>query len=145
MMVRKLFCLVLIPVAFYGCNQESESNTLFVELPGTTTGVQFENNLTFDQDFNIYTYRNFYNGGGVALGDINNDGLIDVYLTANQGPNRLYLNKGGFRFEDITDGARVGGTKAWSTGVSMAKSPLNSLVGKFQIPLVVESKVWNRR
>lgn len=120
MMVRKLFCLVLIPVAFYGCNQESESNTLFVELPGTTTGVQFENNLTFDQDFNIYTYRNFYNGGGVALGDINNDGLIDVYLTANQGPNRLYLNKGGFRFEDITDGARVGGTKAWSTGVSMA-------------------------
>lgn len=120
MMVRKLFCLVLIPVAFYGCNQESESNTLFVELPGTTTGVQFENNLTFDQDFNIYTYRNFYNGGGVALGDINNDGLIDVYLTANQGPNRLYLNKGDFRFEDITDRARVGGTKAWSTGVSMA-------------------------
>ncbi len=120
MIVRKLFYLVFIPLAFYGCNQKSDTNTLFVELPSTSTGVQFENNLTFDQDFNIYTYRNFYNGGGVAMGDINNDGLIDVYLTANQGPNRLYLNKGDFRFDDITDRAGVEGTKAWSTGVSMA-------------------------
>ncbi|MBL7862650.1 MAG: VCBS repeat-containing protein [Cyclobacteriaceae bacterium] len=119
-MARKLIYLVLVPCAFYGCNRESDLNTLFVELPGTRTGVQFENTLTFDQDFNIYTYRNFYNGGGVALGDINNDGLIDVYLTANQGPNRLYLNKGDFLFEDITDRAGVSGTKAWSTGVSMA-------------------------
>lgn len=119
-MVRKLFWLVIIPIAFYGCKPGSDSNTLFIELSGTRTGVQFENTLTFDQEFNIYTYRNFYNGGGVALGDINRDGLIDVYLTANQGPNRLYLNKGDFRFEDITDRAGVGGTKAWSTGVSMA-------------------------
>ena len=82
-------------------------------------GIDFSNDLAFDNDFNVYKYRNFYNGGGVALGDINNDGLIDLYLTSNQNQNKLYLNKGNFIFEDITDDAAVGGTKAWSTGVTM--------------------------
>jgi hypothetical protein len=93
---------------------------LFYELPPDSTGVNFINKLTFDKVFNIYTYRNFYNGGGVGLGDLNNDGLIDIYLVSNQGPNKLYLNKGDFKFEDITDKAGVAGTKAWSTGVSFA-------------------------
>ena len=82
-------------------------------------GIDFSNDLAFDNDFNVYKYRNFYNGGGVALGDINNDGLIDLYLTSNQNQNKLYLNKGNFIFEDITDDAAVSGTKAWSTGVTM--------------------------
>lgn len=107
-------------VVLAGCNRPDTQDTLFVELSSNKTGVKFENNLTFDQEFNIYTYRNFYNGGGVAIGDINNDGLVDLYLTANQGPNRLYLNKGNLEFEDITEQAGVAGTKAWSTGVSMA-------------------------
>ena len=93
---------------------------LFTLLPSDSTGIDFKNTLLFNQEFNIYTYRNFYNGGGVGLGDVNNDGLIDIYFTANQGPNKLYLNKGNFRFEDITDKAGVAGTKAWSTGVSLA-------------------------
>ena len=97
-----------------------QTKTLFEEMDSQSTGIAFKNMLTFSNDFNVYTYRNFYNGGGVALGDINNDGLIDVYLTANMLPNKLYLNKGNFQFEDITQKAGVGGTKAWSTGVSMA-------------------------
>jgi hypothetical protein len=84
------------------------------------TGIHFANNLPFDKDFNIYTYRNYYNGGGVALGDINNDGLLDVYLTGNVAPNKLYLNRGNFKFEDISEKAGVQGKRAWSTGVSMA-------------------------
>lgn len=82
-------------------------------------GIDFSNDLTFTDDFNVYKYRNFYNGGGVALGDINNDGLLDIYLTSNQGKNKLYLNLGDFKFKDITDQAGVGGSKAWSTGVTM--------------------------
>lgn len=100
--------------------QEHAGLTLFKSLGSSETGIQFANKLTFDQHFNIYTYRNYYNGGGVALGDVNNDGLLDIYLTANMTPNKLFLNRGGFRFEDVTEQAGVGGTRAWSTGVSMA-------------------------
>ena len=88
-------------------------------MDSTETGVDFVNDLNYDHEFNVYKYRNFYNGGGVALGDINNDGLLDIYFTSNLESNRLYLNKGGFKFEDITNTAQVGGTKAWSTGVTM--------------------------
>ena len=66
------------------------------------TGIDFENTLKYDRTFNIYTYRNFYNGGGVAIGDINGDTLADIYFSANMGPNKLYLNKGDFKFEDIS-------------------------------------------
>jgi hypothetical protein len=115
--------IVLIHFIFcMACSKEEKvvSDKLFVSVPFSESGVKFANNLSFDEKFNIYTYRNFYNGGGVGLGDVNNDGLIDIYFTGNLEPNRLYLNKGNFKFEDITDKAGVSGTKAWSTGVSMA-------------------------
>ncbi len=99
--------------------KNEETDTLFDLLEVAETGIDFSNDLSYDNEFNVYRYRNFYNGGGVALGDVNNDGLLDIYFTANQKPNRLFLNKGGFKFEDITDQAGVSGSKPWSTGVSM--------------------------
>lgn len=117
---RNVFLYVVLIAAWMSCRpKEEEKATLFREV-SRASGIVFSNILTFDNDFNIYTYRNYYNGGGVALGDINNDGLVDVYLTGNMSPNKLFLNKGDFTFEDITAKAGVDGTKAWSTGVSMA-------------------------
>ena len=87
----------------------------------TNSGIDFSNNLTNTPQFNILTYRNFYNGGGVAIGDINNDGLPDIFFTSNQGANKLYLNKGNMQFEDISIKAGFNPAKQqWSTGVVMA-------------------------
>ncbi|MDW3649013.1 MAG: VCBS repeat-containing protein [Bacteroidia bacterium] len=99
---------------------KEEEPQLFTQISSSASGIDFVNQLEYDKSFNIYTYRNFYNGGGVAIGDVNKDGLMDVYFTANMKSNRLYLNKGNFQFEDVTDKAGVAGTRAWSTGVTMA-------------------------
>ena len=120
-LLKKLFTIVLF-FLWMACakNQEKNPETLFTLIDPSHSGIEFTNKLKFDQKFNIYTYRNFYNGGGVALGDINNDGLIDVYLTGNMVHNKLFLNKGNFQFEDVTDKAGVAGKQNWSTGVAMA-------------------------
>ena len=97
----------------------SENETLFSLLPSEHTGIDFVNKVENQKNFNIFKYRNFYNGGGVAIGDINNDGLPDIYLTGNMEANKLYLNKGNLKFEDISDKAGVKGNKPWSTGVVM--------------------------
>ena len=86
----------------------------------TATGINFINNVQNTKDFNIFSYRNFYNGGGVATGDINNDGLADIFFTSNMGANKLYKNKGGFKFEDISSKAGIEETGNWNTGVVMA-------------------------
>ena len=125
--MNRFFLLgVLLTIGLYACKKELKqatevnSETLFSEMPSSVTGIEFVNQLEFNQEFNIYTYRNFYNGGGVALGDVNNDGLIDIYFTANMDQDRLYLNRGNWQFEDVTEKAQVSGKRAWSTGVSMA-------------------------
>jgi len=94
-------------------------NTLFTLIDPKVSRIEFSNDVIDGEKFNILTYRNFYNGGGIAIGDINNDSLPDLYFTANQKINKLYLNKGNFVFEDITEKAGVTGTKPWSTGVTM--------------------------
>jgi len=100
------------------CSTPDES-TRFTLLPSDQSGIAFENTLEFQADFNIITYPYFYDGGGVALGDINGDHLPDIFLTGNQVSNRLYVNKGGLKFEDATKQAGIA-SEGWSTGATMA-------------------------
>jgi len=97
-----------------------DQKPLFEQIHALDAGIDFQNTLRYADEFNVYRYRNFYNGGGVALGDVNDDGLPDLFLTGNQTPNRLFLNEGNFQFTDISEQASIVGTRAWSTGVSMA-------------------------
>jgi hypothetical protein len=116
--MKKIYSLLLFSF-LVSCNEAVNKEPQFELLTAKTTGINFNNDLISTDVFNVYKYRNFYNGGGVAIGDINNDGLQDIYLTSNLNENKLYLNKGDFTFTDITITANVGGSKAWSTGVSM--------------------------
>ena len=116
--MRNSLLIYFLIIFHFSCSERETK--LFEKLSPSKTGISFANNLSFKKDFNIFTYRNYYNGGGVGLGDINNDGLLDVYFTSNLNENKLYLNKGNFQFEDITTKAGVTGEKSWSTGVSLA-------------------------
>jgi len=126
--MKKIILLVaFLSLNFYSCLKEDlnekvpEENTppLFTLMSPEKTGFDFVNEIVNNKELNIFKYRNFYNGGGVAIGDINNDGLPDIYMTANMGPNRLFLNKGNLQFEEISEKAGVTGNKPWSTGVNM--------------------------
>ena len=121
-MNNKICWLAGLIVFLFSCSNNSDipENPLFINMESTDTGVTFSNEISPSQDFNIFNYRNFYNGGGVAIGDINNDGLVDLYFTSNQAENKLYLNEGNFKFTDITESAGVAGSRPWTTGVTMA-------------------------
>ncbi len=113
------FVLIL---AITSCNSKKDNaveNPLFKLLPSSQTGIDFNNKVVDTKDFNVFKYRNFYNGGGVAIGDVNNDGKPDIFFTSNQGKNKLYINKGNWQFEDVTEKAGVGGIHKWHTGVTM--------------------------
>lgn len=108
-----------LSLIFLALSCSKQNDTLFELMDNEEIGVSFVNKVEDREDFNIFRYRNFYNGGGVAVGDINNDGLSDIYFTSNMGSNKLYLNKGNWNFEDITEKAGVGGKGKWGTGVVM--------------------------
>jgi enediyne biosynthesis protein E4 len=115
--MKKFNLYTITLVMLFSCSQKKTTLTLFEKVENS--GINFSNNITNTRDFNIFSYRNFYNGAGVAIGDINNDGLPDIFFTANMGPNKLYLNKGNFKFEDISEKAGFHDKKQWSTGVVM--------------------------
>ena len=109
-----LFSIIL---SFISCNSKK---SLFTQLAAEKTGISFQNNILDTDSLNIMDYIYYYNGAGVAIGDINNDGLPDIFFASNTAGNKLYLNKGNMQFEDITAKAGVGDKNDWSTGVTMA-------------------------
>lgn len=113
-----LLCCALI--AFGDANVLQDSTTLFTLLSPAETGVHFTNKLVETDSLHVLNYEYLYNGNGVGIGDFNNDGLADVFFSGNTVQNKLYLNKGKLKFEDITDKAGVMGNGTWSTGVSIA-------------------------
>jgi hypothetical protein len=118
--LSRLSFLLAYLLIISACSKKQQDIVLFELMDKSWTGIDFRNDLVYDEKFNPYTFRNFYNGAGVALGDINNDGLVDIFIAGNQNENKLYLNKGNFQFEDITAKAGLAVAGIWSTGVSMA-------------------------
>ena len=115
-MKKQYLSIILIFFALLSC---SKKDTLFKEISPKKSNIIFENKLNQTEEFNLIEYLYFYNGGGVAVGDINNDGLNDIYLSANQEENKLYLNKGNFIFEDITAKANLSSPGGRNTGIVM--------------------------
>jgi enediyne biosynthesis protein E4 len=120
--------LPAVCMLFLLSNCKPKETPLFERIKPEQSGISFQNNLTVTQEHNIYHDSNFYAGGGVGLGDISGNGLPDIYMVSNQGSNRLFLNKGDFNFEDVTEQAGVGGSKPWSTGVSFVDINGNGLL-----------------
>lgn len=112
----KYFILLFVLFFTFSCK---ESDSIFKKLDGNDTGIHFVNKIEETENDNVLNYEYFYNGGGVAAADFNNDGLIDLYFTANQGEDKLYLNKGKLQFEDITEQAGISWNGEWKTGVTI--------------------------
>ena len=111
------FIIICLPVfCLVACNGK---HTLFEQIPASHSGITFNNIIKENDSINPMNVVNIYNGGGVGIGDFNNDGLQDIYLTGNMVPSKLYLNKGGFKFEDVTDKAGAGGLGRWARGVAI--------------------------
>ena len=114
--------LLIICLVFISCDSKKRplsEESLFQLLPSSQTGIDFNNRVEDTKDFNIFNYRNFYNGAGVAIGDVNNDGRPDIFFTSNQHENRLFINKGNWKFEDVTEKAGLRSSHKWHTGVTM--------------------------
>lgn len=119
---QKKILLLFVLFSFFILSCKSKKKEIFIQLSNDETHIDFANNLDADTSgLSILYYLYYYNGGGVAVGDINNDGLPDIFFTSNiKSKNKLYLNKGGFQFEDITTKAGVAGISDWCSGTTMA-------------------------
>ncbi len=121
MSVNKLSIYIFVLTLLLSCNKDKsvEENSIFMAKESDLSGITFSNKLVDRNDLNIIEYLYYYNGAGVATGDINNDGLDDIFFSGNQTPDQLYLNKGNLKFENITEKAGIKDYKTWSTGVAM--------------------------
>ena len=115
--MTRFFYILLFMLALGACKKEEGS--LFTNPAGSDTGIDFVNNIGKNDKLNILDYLYFYNGGGVAIGDLNNDGLPEIFFSGNQVKNKLYLNKGGLKFEDISESAGITGNSTWNSGAGM--------------------------
>lgn len=113
----KYVVVLFLGISLFGCQQKQ--TPLFKRLLPEETGVTFNNEIGVRDTFNILDFEYTYNGGGVATADFNGDGLADLFFTGNLVPNKLYLNKGDFKFEDVTDKSGLGGTDRWNSGVAV--------------------------
>ena len=114
------YLVFALAISVFSCGKKSgESEVLFEKIDASHSGIDFVNVVPENDTLNQFTYHYLFNGSGVAVGDINNDGLADLYFSGNSTSSKLYLNKGDFKFEDITNKAGVA-TKNWISGVSMA-------------------------
>ncbi|MFZ6010083.1 MAG: FG-GAP repeat domain-containing protein, partial [Bacteroidota bacterium] len=113
----RIFWVIVLAMVFGCAKDPSPQLALFSDVT-EQSGVSFTNTLTLTERLNPYTYRNFYNGAGIAIGDLNNDGLQDLYFSGNQVGNKLYLNEGNLKFRDITEQAGVACLGVWSTGAT---------------------------
>ena len=116
-----VFSALTLVLFLASCKQETsvKQNTVFEAIDPLASGIDFRNDLVYTEEFNVYLYKSFYNGAGVGLGDLNNDGLLDIFFCGNQADNKCYLNQGDFKFKDITENANLASPNVWSTGVSM--------------------------
>ena len=114
--MKKIWYSVLLLLFLISCEQER--TVLFSKLSSSDTGINFENKLAETHKYNYFTYPYMYLGGGVSTGDINNDGLEDIFFTGNMVPNKLYLNKGNLQFEDISETAGIAGDGRWHSGTT---------------------------
>ena len=116
--MKKKYGFYLIFLALLSSCSEENSDILFTKIESADTGIAFRNELTETHKYNYFTYPYMYLGGGVSIGDINNDGLEDIFFTGNMVPNKLYLNKGNFQFEDISESAGITGDERWFAGTT---------------------------
>lgn len=134
------FLVGMLCMLLSSCGGDKNKNALFEVLEHERTGLHFANKLTPKKEFNMFNYMYFYNGAGTGAGDFNNDGLIDLFFSSNQGENKLYLNKGGLSFTDATVAAKIPQDGGWSTGVSVVDINNDGLldiyvckVGKYEV------------
>ena len=116
-MLKNLFFVFFFSLVITGCG--SSDNKFFTLLDKGETDIDFRNMLAEGDELNVMNYSYFYNGAGVSVGDINNDGLQDIFFTGNMVKNRLFLNKGNFKFENITDKSGIALLQGWCTGATM--------------------------